>query len=302
MSSMVLDVAQEQKQGSGTSTGTEEEPGVDTYTEFDEVRARRKRAWIGGSMDPATFAGSVRRAWSTVGLCPLDVGEDNIGSSPQGAFSLVLDALEVVLTPHAAAAVERVWRARRLPESFAVRRELVNLKKVCKRVWRSGKEMERRLSQMTAFFYFDAEDSEDSAEDSEDSAGCGGDGGGGGGGDDQGGSVVAGTCSSAPGDSGGDGGGDGGADTAVNACPSETVGGGGWPSPRFQQSSRYAELSQCMSSCKGAAEATQDIRALTKAVCCVPRHTNKPRPERLAAARWDQGVQGDETRRRVSEA
>jgi hypothetical protein len=31
-----------------------------------------------------------------------------------------------------------------------VRRELVNLKKVCQRVWRSGKEMERRLSQMTA--------------------------------------------------------------------------------------------------------------------------------------------------------
>jgi len=163
--------------------------------------------------------------------------------------------------------------------------------------------MERRLSQMTAFFYFDAEDSEDSAGGGGHGGGdSGGDGGGGRGGDGRGGSIVAGTSLIAPGGDSGDGGGDGGADTAVNACPSETVGGGGWPSPRFQQSSRYAELSQCMSSCKGAAEATQDIRALTKAVCCVPRHTNKPRPERLAAARWDQGVQGDETRRRVSEA
>ena len=53
---------------------------------------------------------------------------------------------------------------------------------------------------------------------------------------------------------------------------------------------RYTELCDAMMQCKGAVSMMADARVFTKKICCVARHPDKSRPQKLADAPGSMGV------------
>ena len=53
---------------------------------------------------------------------------------------------------------------------------------------------------------------------------------------------------------------------------------------------RYTELCDAMMQCKGAVSMMADARVFTKKICCVSRHPDKSRPQKLADAPGSMGV------------
>ena len=95
---------------------------------------------------------AVRAACSfTAGPCPLDVTPDNTLLFSQGGYKLVVAELQL-LPPAAAAAAERACELLRLEQAFALRRELISLKKVSLNMYKSVVAQERELRQLAAFF------------------------------------------------------------------------------------------------------------------------------------------------------
>lgn len=91
------------------------------------------------------------------GLCVLDMREETILSYSLGNFALVERDLRCALAPSWARRLEESIRAEML-DALAVRRELINYKKLCLHVWQAGSTVEKDLRQLTSFFFVTAKD------------------------------------------------------------------------------------------------------------------------------------------------
>ncbi|CAK0883574.1 unnamed protein product [Prorocentrum cordatum] len=84
----------------------------------------------------------------------LEVTEDNILTYAQGEYSLISVDLRCAFSEPLAARVEACFRDE-VMSCFAVRRELINYKKVCLHLWQTGSAVEKDLRQLSSFFYSD---------------------------------------------------------------------------------------------------------------------------------------------------
>ncbi len=104
---------------------------------------------------------------STPGPCPYDLDLQNIRNSPQGNFGLVMRDLRAVFPEESDGSkandgvsedvrfIEETCRSAGVHNAFHLRRELVNLKKVCQHILEDAKQTERELKQLTTFYYND---------------------------------------------------------------------------------------------------------------------------------------------------
>ena len=105
----------------------------------------------------ALFAGHVRRECAeSSSPCVLDVCAKDILNYPQGSFALIADDLaRAPPTVDRAASIRALRRACRLPEVFALRKELVNFKKACLRLLHDAQKLEKDLQRHEMFFFRD---------------------------------------------------------------------------------------------------------------------------------------------------
>lgn len=179
------------------------------------------------------------------GPCVLDATVKNMRLYSQGHFESVQKDVRLGL-PERSDAVMRACAEQDVEGDYAVRRELINYKKVsnfvvlhvpfcivycfysivrqvCLHIWHNARHTERTLQQLSTFFFRD---------------------------------ITFGFSADAHGD--------------------------GDRSSAYTHSSRYTELCQALQQCKGSLEALLDARNFTKAICCVPRHPLNPdRPSLL---------------------
>ena len=89
--------------------------------------------------------------------CVLDVSAKLILNYQQGSFALVAEDLAVALDAKESASATDALRgeACRLPQIFALRRELVNFKKACLRLFHDAQKLEKDLQRHEMFFFRD---------------------------------------------------------------------------------------------------------------------------------------------------
>jgi len=88
------------------------------------------------------------------GPCVLDVCEENILSYACGDWALVERDLRCVFSRPLAEQLEECIRDE-VQDCLAVRRELINYKKLCLHLWQAGQTVEKDLRQLASFFYCD---------------------------------------------------------------------------------------------------------------------------------------------------
>ena len=106
-------------------------------------------------LDARAWEEHVRRAAARMGgPCVLDANDDNMHHFAQGSFELVRKDLEATLDgPAEVAAVCAACEAVGVLDAFAVRRELINYKKVCLHLMLRVQGTERRLARLTTFYF-----------------------------------------------------------------------------------------------------------------------------------------------------
>ena len=154
-------------------------------------------------------ASCVSRAVSSE--CVVDVSPKTILNFAQGSHALVEADVRAVFPPRLASlALRAIARVARLPEAFALRRNVVNLKKVLLHGWHESEPLEKELRRMSTFWRSDMSFEEG-----------------------------------------------------------------------FANAARQREICVAHMTLKGAAHACFDGRVVTKAICCVGRHPDAPRPREL---------------------
>eukprot|EP00928_Gymnodinium_smaydae_P045933 TRINITY_DN30578_c0_g1_i1.p1 TRINITY_DN30578_c0_g1~~TRINITY_DN30578_c0_g1_i1.p1 ORF type:complete len:725 (+),score=86.55 TRINITY_DN30578_c0_g1_i1:47-2221(+) len=86
------------------------------------------------------------------GYCVLDMSEDNILGYSQGDWSLVETDVRCAFSPELAELILSCVRDE-IQTCLAVRRELINFKKLCLHIWQAGSVVEKDLRQLTSFFF-----------------------------------------------------------------------------------------------------------------------------------------------------
>lgn len=107
-------------------------------------------------LDAAAFEARARAIEAAAGKPSVyDVTRTNILSYSQGAYRLVLADLQRVLPADAAGTAAAVCEAAGVADAYAIRRELVNLKKVLLHLFQAGVREDRTLAQLLTFFHCD---------------------------------------------------------------------------------------------------------------------------------------------------
>jgi hypothetical protein len=125
---------------------------------------------MASSSNPGTAAASMAlrgaAAAAAHGPCILDCTEDTILTYAQGSFSLIERDLSLLQQPmreralaylHRQCDDEKATAVPSVPDAFAVRRELISLKKVCLNAFELGMVLEKELQQLATFHYYDTE-------------------------------------------------------------------------------------------------------------------------------------------------
>ena len=115
------------------------------------VRQLAEDAWP----DEATICA---RTGDLPGADPWSVSVDNIGDYACGAWRLVERDVAAVLPEAAAELVVRWLQGVEVPQAFALRAELCNLKKCIYFVMQQGVTLERQLAQLATFFHDEREE------------------------------------------------------------------------------------------------------------------------------------------------
>eukprot|EP00931_Biecheleriopsis_adriatica_P108516 TRINITY_DN82840_c0_g1_i1.p1 TRINITY_DN82840_c0_g1~~TRINITY_DN82840_c0_g1_i1.p1 ORF type:complete len:694 (+),score=148.12 TRINITY_DN82840_c0_g1_i1:34-2115(+) len=104
--------------------------------------------------DEADWESRVRQLLSAVpGWCVLDLREDNILSYQQGDWAYVERDIKTAFAPPALAEAVLGSFRDEVQTCLAVRRELINFKKLCLHVWQAGSAVEKDLRQLASFFF-----------------------------------------------------------------------------------------------------------------------------------------------------
>ena len=114
---------------------------------MDEKFQEELRAWQFFNED------DLRQKLSKVpGPCVLDLSEENVLSFGQGDWSLVERDISVAFSTTLAEVLLNSFKDV-VQTCLAVRRELINYKKLCLHMWQAGSAVEKDLRQLASFFY-----------------------------------------------------------------------------------------------------------------------------------------------------
>lgn len=93
-----------------------------------------------------------KRLAEVPGPCVLDLSEENILSFGQGDWSLVERDIKAAFSSDLANLILDCFKDV-VQTCLAVRRELINYKKLCLHMWQAGTALEKDLRQLASFFY-----------------------------------------------------------------------------------------------------------------------------------------------------
>ena len=103
--------------------------------------------------DLEDFSEDIRTQLAEVpGPCVLDLSEENILSFGQGDWSLVERDIRAAFSSDLADLILNCFKDV-VQTCLAVRRELINYKKLCLHMWQAGAAVEKDLRQLASFFY-----------------------------------------------------------------------------------------------------------------------------------------------------
>lgn len=102
--------------------------------------------------DLEDFSEDIRTQLAEVpGPCVLDLSEENILSFGQGDWSLVERDIRAAFSSDLADLILNCFKDV-VQTCLAVRRELINYKKLCLHMWQAGAAVEKDLRQLASFF------------------------------------------------------------------------------------------------------------------------------------------------------
>ena len=106
--------------------------------------------------DEAAFLAHVRATAVAPEQCVLDATPQNIRNHWQGSFKLIATDLALTLGESAADASVAALRAAGVAEAFALRRQLVNMKKACLRLFHDVERLVGELKRQDQYFFKDS--------------------------------------------------------------------------------------------------------------------------------------------------
>eukprot|EP00439_Symbiodinium_sp_Y106_P024433 s7257_g2.t7 len=182
-----------------------------------------------------------KRLTAVPGLCVLDLVEGNILSYSQGDWGLVEKDVHAAFSEKLAQRILACFKEE-VQTCLAVRRELINFKKLCLHLWQTATGLEKDLRQLASFYYSrvaDADAQEKAAK-----------------------AAISTAKLSTEEDP----------QEATDASSSQQIPSQDPPPLSAQRRHRYIGISNALNDCRGAVAAVFDARHFSKAICALPRH------------------------------
>ncbi|CAE7633944.1 unnamed protein product, partial [Symbiodinium necroappetens] len=183
-----------------------------------------------------------KRLTAVPGLCVLDLAEGNILSYSQGDWGLVEKDVHAAFSEKLAQRILACFKEE-VQTCLAVRRELINFKKLCLHLWQTATGLEKDLRQLASFYYSRVADA-DAQEKAQAKAAI---------------STPNLWTEEDPTETR--------EPSSAQQIPSEEP-----PPLSAQWRHRYIGISNALNDCRGAVAAVFDARHFSKAICALPRH------------------------------